>query len=89
MDPRNFLNPFLAARSEKRAHVAFRGGDPVVQLRHALQPDLRAMLYRSSPKNDRLVCLTAAKVAEYLDEIERKSKATDGLPTSLIGCAIS
>jgi hypothetical protein len=34
----------------------------------------------SSPKNDRLVYLTAAEVAEYLDEIE-----AGGLPTSLIG----
>ena len=34
----------------------------------------------SSPKNDRLVYLTAAEVAEYLDEIE-----AGGLATSLIG----
>ena len=34
----------------------------------------------SSPKNDRLVYLTAAEVAEYLDEIE-----SGALPTSLIG----
>jgi MoaA/NifB/PqqE/SkfB family radical SAM enzyme len=33
-----------------------------------------------SPKNDRLVYLTAAEVAEYLDEIE-----SSGLKTSLIG----
>ena len=34
----------------------------------------------SSPKNDRLVYLTAAEVAEYLDEID-----AGALPTSLIG----
>jgi hypothetical protein len=35
------------------------------------------LLYRSSPKNDRLVYLTAAKVPEYLDEIESNGRATD------------
>jgi MoaA/NifB/PqqE/SkfB family radical SAM enzyme len=34
----------------------------------------------SSPKNDRLVYLSAGEVGEYLDEIER-----DGLGTELIG----
>ena len=52
----------------------------MVQYRHALQPDLQALLYRVVAKNDRLVYLTAAEVAEYLDEIERGA-----LPTSLIG----
>jgi uncharacterized Fe-S cluster-containing radical SAM superfamily protein len=80
-DPRKFLDPLLTAKGEKRARVAL----------HALETlwfntgtlcnlTCRHCYIESSPKNDRLVYLTAEEVAGYLDEI-----ASLGLPTSLIG----
>ena len=82
LDPAKFKDALVTAKGEQRAHVALRvARDAVVQHRHAVQPHLPATATsRSSPRNDRLVYLTAAEVADYLDEIER-----DGLGTRLIG----
>ena len=81
MDPRKFRDPLLTAAGEKRAHVALKGLETLWFNTGTLCNLTCGHCYiESSPKNDRLVYLTAAEVAEYLDEIE-----TSGLPTSLIG----
>jgi MoaA/NifB/PqqE/SkfB family radical SAM enzyme len=81
MELRKFEDPFLTAKRERRAHVALK-------TLHTLWFNTGTLCnltcqhcyIESSPKNDRLVYLTAAEVAAYLDEIE-----SSGLETSLIG----
>ena len=81
MDPRKFQDPFLTAKGEKRAQVALRGLETLWFNTGTLCNLTCGHCYiESSPKNDRLVYLTAIKVAEYVDEIE-----SGGLPTSRIG----
>ncbi len=80
-DPRKFQDRFLTAAGEKRAQVALKGLETLWFNTGTLCNLTCGHCYiESSPKNDRLVYLTAAEVAEYLDEIERS-----GLPTALIG----
>jgi hypothetical protein len=81
LDPRKFRDPFLTAEGEPRAQVALRSLDTLWFNTGTLcNLTCQHCYIESSPKNDRLVYLTAAEVAEYLDEIE-----AGGLPTSLIG----
>src|ERR1700757_3388305 len=81
LDPRKFRDPFTTAKGERRAHVALRSLDTLWFNTGTLCNLTCEHCYiESSPKNDRLVYLTAAEVAEYLDEIE-----SGALPTSLIG----
>jgi hypothetical protein len=81
LDPRKFQDPFLTAKGEPRAQVALRSLDTLWFNTGTLcNLTCQHCYIESSPKNDRLVYLTAAEVAEYLDEIE-----AGGLPTSLIG----
>jgi hypothetical protein len=81
LDPRKFQDPFLTAKGEPRAHVALRSLDTLWFNTGTLcNLTCQHCYIESSPKNDRLVYLTADEVAEYLDEIE-----AGGLPTSLIG----
>jgi hypothetical protein len=81
LDPRKFQDPFLTAKGEPRAHVALRSLDTLWFNTGTLcNLTCQHCYIESSPKNDRLIYLTVAEVAEYLDEIE-----ADGLPTSLIG----
>jgi uncharacterized Fe-S cluster-containing radical SAM superfamily protein len=81
MDARKFQNPFLTAAGEKRAQIALQGLETLWFNTGTLCNLTCGHCYiESSPKNDRLVYLTAAEVAEYLDEI-----GVSGLPTSLIG----
>jgi hypothetical protein len=81
LDPRKFQDPFTTAKGERRAHVALRSLDTLWFNTGTLcNLTCQHCYIESSPKNDRLIYLTAAEVAEYLDEIE-----ADGLPTSLIG----
>jgi uncharacterized Fe-S cluster-containing radical SAM superfamily protein len=81
MDARKFRNPFLTAAGEKRAQVALQGLETLWFNTGTLCNLTCGHCYiESSPKNDRLVYLTAAEVAEYLDEI-----GVSGLRTSLIG----
>jgi radical SAM family protein len=81
LDPRKFQDPFLTAKGEPRAQVALRSLDTLWFNTGTLcNLTCQHCYIESSPKNDRLVYLTAAEVAEYLDEIEAAS-----LPTSLIG----
>src|SRR6476620_5926549 len=80
-DPRKFQYPFVTAKGEKRAHVALKSLDTLWFNTGTLcNLTCQHCYIESSPKNDRLVYLTAAEVAEYLDEIE-----AGVLPTSLIG----
>src|SRR6266404_9367643 len=81
LDPRKFQDPFVTAKGERRARVPLRALETLWFNTGTLCNLTCEHCYiESSPKNDRLVYLTAAEVAEYLDEIERGA-----LPTSLIG----
>jgi len=81
LDRRKFADPLFTATGERRAVVAQRGLETLWFNTGTLcNLTCRHCYIESSPKNDRLVYLTAAETARYLDEIER-----DGLPTSLIG----
>jgi len=81
MDPRKFNDPFLTAKGERRALVALKGLETLWFNTGTLcNLTCQHCYIESSPKNDRLVYLTAAEVAAYLDEIE-----SSGLGTSLIG----
>jgi uncharacterized Fe-S cluster-containing radical SAM superfamily protein len=80
-DPRKFQDPFLTAKGERRARVPL-GALETLWFNTGTLCNLTChhCYIESSPKNDRLVYLNAAEVAEYLDEIQRGA-----LPTSLIG----
>jgi uncharacterized Fe-S cluster-containing radical SAM superfamily protein len=81
LDPRKFQDPFTTAKGERRAWVALKSLDTLWFNTGTLcNLTCQHCYIESSPKNDRLVYLTAAEVAEYLDEIE-----AGGFPTSLIG----
>jgi hypothetical protein len=81
MDPRKFRDPFVTAAGERRAQVALKALKTLWFNTGTLCNLTCSHCYiESSPKNDRLLYLTAAEVAEYLDEI-----AASGLPTRLIG----
>ncbi len=81
MDPRKFQDPFITAKGEPRAHVALKALETVWFNTGTLCNLTCGHCYiESSPKNDRLVYLTAAEVAEYLDEI-----AASRLPTRTVG----
>ncbi|MDI1283666.1 MAG: radical SAM protein [Reyranella sp.] len=81
LDPRKFQDPTITAKGETRAHVALRSLDTLWFNTGTLcNLTCRNCYIESSPKNDRLVYLTAAEVSSYLDEIGR-----DRLGTKLIG----
>jgi uncharacterized Fe-S cluster-containing radical SAM superfamily protein len=81
LDPRKFQNPFVTAKGEKRAQVKLKALETLWFNTGTLcNLTCQHCYIESSPKNDRLVYLTAAEVAEYLDEIH-----TGALKTSLIG----
>jgi uncharacterized Fe-S cluster-containing radical SAM superfamily protein len=81
MDPRKFQDPLITAGGERRAHVALTSLDTLWFNTGTLCNLTCGHCYiESSPKNDRLVYLTASEVAEYLDEI-----GASRLPTNLIG----
>jgi len=81
LDPSKFQDPFVTAKGEKRAHVALKALETLWFNTGTLcNLTCQHCYIESSPKNDRLVYLTAAEVAEYLDEVD-----AGALPTSLIG----
>lgn len=81
LDPAKFRDPFVTAKGETRAQVALKSLDTLWFNTGTLcNLTCRNCYIESSPKNDRLVYLTAAEVARYLDEI-----AALGLGTRLIG----
>jgi pyruvate-formate lyase-activating enzyme len=81
LDPRKFRDPYITADGEPRAQVALRALDTLWFNTGTLcNLSCRHCYIESSPRNDRLAYLSAAEVAEYLDEVERL-----GLDTGLIG----
>jgi hypothetical protein len=81
LDPRKFRDPFVTASGERRAQVALRSLETLWFNTGTLcNLTCRHCYIESSPRNDRLVYLCAAEVAEYLDEIENLQ-----LGTKLIG----
>jgi uncharacterized Fe-S cluster-containing radical SAM superfamily protein len=79
--PSKFQDPLVTVTGERRAHVALRGLETLWFNTGTLcNLSCQHCYIESSPKNDRLIFLTADEVAEYLNEIERHA-----LPTSLIG----
>jgi uncharacterized Fe-S cluster-containing radical SAM superfamily protein len=81
LDPAKFKDVLVTAKGEQRAHVALRSLETLWFNTGTLcNLTCRNCYIESSPKNDRLVYLTAAEVSSYLDEIER-----DRLDTKLIG----
>jgi Radical SAM superfamily len=81
LDPRKFQDPFVTANGERRAQVALKSLDTLWFNTGTLcNLTCQHCYIESSPKNDRLVYLTAAEVAEYLDEI-----GSGDFRTSLIG----
>jgi len=81
LDPRKFQDPSLTVKGERRAHVALKALETLWFNTGTLcNLTCQHCYIESSPKNDRLVYLTAAEVADFLDEID-----AGALPTSLIG----
>src|SRR5260370_31914742 len=80
LDPRKFRDPLVTATGERRARVAL-GSLATLWFNTGTLCNLTCghCYIESSPKNDRLVYLSAAEVAEYLNEIEDL-----GLGTKLI-----
>src|SRR5205809_4530560 len=81
LDPRKFRDPLVTASGERRAHVALKSLDTLWFNTGTLCNLTCGHCYiESSPRNDRLVYLSVADVAQYLDEI-----AALRLGTGLIG----
>jgi uncharacterized Fe-S cluster-containing radical SAM superfamily protein len=81
LNPRKFQDPYITVNGERRAHVALKALETLWFNTGTLcNLTCQHCYIESSPKNDRLVYLTAAEVAEYLDEVD-----AGALPTSLIG----
>lgn len=81
LDPAKFKDAWITARGETRAHVGLKALETLWFNTGTLcNLTCRNCYIESSPRNDRLVYLTAAEVSAYLDEIER-----DGHATKLIG----
>src|SRR5215475_10477695 len=77
LDREKFQDPFLTAKGEKRAHVSLQSLDTLWFNTGTLcNLTCHHCYIESSPKNDRLVYLSAAEVAEYLDETERLALGT-------------
>ena len=81
LNPAKFRDPLVTATGERRAQVALTSLETLWFNTGTLCNLTCANCYiESSPTNDRLVYLTTAEVASYLDEIEAL-----GLGTGLIG----
>ncbi len=81
LDPRKFRDPLITAKGETRARVALKSLDTLWFNTGTLcNLTCQNCYIESSPKNDRLVYLSAAEVAGYLDEV-----VALGLGTRLVG----
>jgi len=81
LDPRKFQDPFVTAAGERRARVALKSLDTLWFNTGTLcNLACRHCYIESSPRNDRLVYLSASEIAEYLTEIENL-----GLGTKSVG----
>ena len=77
LDPRKFRDPNVTADGARRASVAIQALDTLWFNTGTLcNLTCRNCYIESSPRNDRLVYLTADEVATYLDEIGREQLAT-------------
>ena len=77
LDPRKFQDPDVTADGEERARVALTRLETLWFNTGTLCNLECANCYiESSPRNDRLMYLTAAEVSAYLDEIERDRLST-------------
>ena len=74
LDPKKFRDPDTTAKGERRAAVGLKSLD-VLWINTGTLCNLTCgnCYIESSPTNDRLVYLTAAEVAAYLDEIARSA----------------
>src|SRR5215831_7131829 len=80
LDPAKFRDPLVTLTGAPRARVALRALETLWFNTGTLCNLTCGHCYiESSPRNDRLVSLTAAEVAYYLDEIQ-----AEGHPTRLI-----
>jgi hypothetical protein len=71
-DPAKFSDPDLTAKGEKRARVALRALRTLwINTGSLCNITCRNCYIESSPENDRLVYITRAEAAAYLDEIGR------------------
>jgi len=78
LDPRKFRDPFVTATGERRAVVSLRRLRTLWFNTGTLcNLTCRNCYIESSPTNDDLVYLSAAEVAQYLDEIEREGLGTE------------
>ena len=67
LDPRKFQDPFVTAKGEPRARVALKSLDTLWFNTGTLcNLTCRHCYIESSPKNDRLVYLTAAQVRDHV-----------------------
>ncbi len=81
LDPAKFKDTLVTAKGEQRARVGLKALETLWFNTGTLcNLTCRNCYIESSPRNDRLVYLTAAEVGAYLDEIER-----DGHATRMIG----
>ena len=81
LDPAKFKDAHVTAKGEARAEVGLRALETLWFNTGTLcNLTCRNCYIESSPRNDRLVYLTAAEVAAYLDEIR-----SEGYPTRVIG----
>lgn len=72
LDPRKFQHPLVTATGERRAQIALKSLDTLWFNTGTLcNLTCKHCYIESSPRNDRLVYLSAAEVSEYLDEIDR------------------
>ncbi|SVD43745.1 uncharacterized protein METZ01_LOCUS396599, partial [marine metagenome] len=77
LDPRKFRDPDITADGDERASVALTHLDTLWFNTGTLcNLECVSCYIESSPRNDRLVYLTSAEVAVYLDEIESKGIGT-------------
>ena len=78
LDPAKFRDPDRTADGSKRAEVTFDRLQTLwINTGTLCNLTCRTCYIESSPTNDRLVYLTAAEVAEYLDEIQQKTMSTE------------
>jgi uncharacterized Fe-S cluster-containing radical SAM superfamily protein len=77
LDPAKFKDAYTTAKGERRAEVGLRSLETLWFNTGTLcNLTCRNCYIESSPRNDRLVYLTAADVAAYLDEIAREGYRT-------------
>ena len=78
LDPAKFRDPDHTADGSKRAEVTFNRLRTLwINTGTLCNITCRNCYIESSPKNDRLVYITAAEVIEYLDEIQKRAMGTE------------